>query len=109
MLNVNDNKITLTRGDSLTLTVEITKDGEPYEIQPGDAIRFAMSVGYEGEPGYSLVLEKNIPTNTLEFTLSAQETKIDGRRYNYDIEITHSDGTVDTFISSTIEIIGEVK
>lgn len=33
MVKINSNNgITLTRGDSLTLTVDITQGGEPYEV-----------------------------------------------------------------------------
>lgn len=109
MLTIKGHKITLTRGDSLTLSVSLTKDGDPYEIEEGDAIRFAMSKFYLGEDGYELIKEKNIPTDTLELSLSSEDTKIEPREYNYDIQITHADGTVDTFISSTIEITKEVK
>ena len=37
------------------------------------------------------------------------ETALDYGTYNYDIEITHDDGTVDTFISAKLTITGEVK
>ncbi len=110
MLDINGNKITLTRGDSLTLTVDITQGGEPYEAQSGDVIRFALAKVYKGEFGYELLIEKTIPTDSLSFTLTAEETeRLEYRTYNYDIELTHSDGTVDTFISSTFTITGEVE
>lgn len=109
MLIIDGHKITLTRGDTMTIMVSILKDNEPYEIQEGDSIRFALSTGYKAGPGYTLILSKEIPTDTLIFTLSSAETELAYRNYNYDIEITHSDGSVDTFISSTLRIIGEVK
>lgn len=116
----NNNNITLTRGDTLTLTVglntlippvppETEPTVEPYEPVEGDVIRFAVSKGYKGEPGYELKMSKEIPHDTLTFTCSSAETALDYRDYNYDVEITHSDGCVDTFISGTLTIIGEVK
>ena len=44
MLNIDgNNKITLTRGDTLTLTLELTgTDGNPYEPEEGDSLRFAI-------------------------------------------------------------------
>ena len=110
MLSIDgNNNITLTRGDTLTLTVELTKDGETYTPEEGDVIRFALSKGYLGEPGYEFKLDKTIPNDTLTFTLSSTETALDYRSYNYDIQVTHSDGCVDTFISAKLTITGEVK
>lgn len=120
MLKIDGDKITLTRGDTLTLKVSLLHEVdpvppatqptiEPYVPQEGDAIRFALSVGYKTGPGYQFILDKTIPNDTLTFTLSSQETSIRYGSYNYDIEITHADGCVDTFISSTLTITGEVK
>jgi len=115
-----NNNITLTRGDTLTLTVslmhevdpippETTPTIEPYVPEEGDEIRFAVSKGYKTEPGYELKLSKTIPNDTLTFTCSSSETSLDYRTYNYDVEITHADGCVDTFISGRLTIVGEAK
>ena len=110
MLNIDgNNNITLTRGDTLTLTLTLKRGTQTYTPEQGDVIRFALSKGYKGEPAYELKLSKVIPNDTLTFTLTSAETALDYREYKYDIEITHSDGTVDTFISSTLTITGEVK
>lgn len=106
----NDNKITLTKGDSMTLTVEPMMAGEAYEPEEGDVFRFAMAKGYKGEAGYSLKVSKTIPNSSLTFTVTAEETSsLAYGVYNYDVEVTHTDGTVDTFISSQITITGEVE
>ena len=112
--------ITLTRGDTLTLTVELLHEVdpvppatqptiEPYTPTADDVIRFAVSRGYKSQPGYVLKLSKDIPHDTLTFTCSSEETTIDYGTYNYDVEITHGDGCVDTFISAKLTITGEVK
>ena len=114
------NNITLTRGDTLTLTVTLLHEVdpvppateptiEPYDPTADDVIRFAVSKGYKGGNGYELKLSKEIPHDTLTFTCLASETALDYGTYNYDVEITHDDGTVDTFISAKLEITGEVK
>lgn len=116
----NNNNITLTRGDTLTLTVTLLQEVEPvppateptiepYVPEQDDVIRFAVSKGYKTEPGYELKLSKTIPHDTLTFTCSGTETALDYRTYNYDVEITHADGCVDTFISGQLTITGEVK
>lgn len=110
MLKIDtSNNITLTRGDTLTLTVELTKDGETYTPEQGDVIRFAVGTAYKTQFGYELLIEKVIPNDTLTFTVSSEETQLDYKEYVYDIEVTHSDGCVDTFISAKLKIIGEVE
>lgn len=110
MLTIDtNNNIVLTRGDTLTLTISLTKDGETYTPEADDSIRFALSKGYLGEAGYEFKLEKTVPNDTLTITLTSEETALDYRTYNYDIEVTHGDGCVDTFISAKLTIVGEVK
>lgn len=110
MLTIDgNNNITLTRGDTLTLTVGLTKDGETYTPEQGDVIRFALSKGYETDFGYELLITEVIPNATLTFTLSSVQTQLPYSVYNYDIQITHSDGCVDTFISAKLTITGEVE
>lgn len=121
MLNIDgNNNITLTRGDTLTLTVGILQEVAPippateptwetYVPQEGDVIRFAVSKGYKTEPSYELAFSKVVPNDTLRITCSSTETALDYRTYNYDYEITFADGTVDTFLSGKLTITGEVK
>lgn len=111
MLSIdNQNNITLTHGDTLVLTVALTKDGEAYDPEPGDIIRFALSIGYVGDQGYKLILTKDIPIDTLSFKLTADETEaLALRKYVYDIQITHEDGTVDTVILGRLTITGEAE
>lgn len=116
----NQQNITLTRGDTLTLTVALYHEVppvppateptvEPYVPEEGDVIRFAVSKGYKGEVSYELKTSKEIPHDTLTFTVAAADTALDYGDYYYDIEITHTDGCVDTFISGRLTITGEVK
>lgn len=113
--------MTLTKGDTLTLTVALYHETppippateptvEPYTPEEGDVIRFAVSSGYLGATGYELKYSTTIPHDTLTFTMPASETgKLAYTTYNYDVEITHQDGAVDTFISAKLTIVGEVK
>lgn len=121
MLKIDaNNNIVLTRGDTLTLTVTLLQEVAPvppateptwvpYVPVEGDVIRFAVSKGYKGEPGYELKFSITVPNDTLTFTCTSLQTSLDNRDYNYDVEITHADGTVDTFISAKLTITGEVK
>lgn len=106
MFTINDNAITITRGDSgiaeITLT---TSDGEQYVPQEGDSIRFAvksnkftpkMTEFVDAEP----LIEKSIPITDLNLRIHPNDTKdLPFGSYLYDLEITFSDGYVDTFIN----------
>lgn len=92
------NNITLTRGDTLQLKVSLyNQDGTEYEPASGDVIRFAMKKNYtDAEP----LLNITIPNDTLMLTLQPADTnQLDFGPYVYDLEITKTDGTVDTFIA----------
>lgn len=119
MLRIDDNmNIELTRGDTLTLTVEPMRKvapvppateptWEPYVPQEGDVIRFAVSKGYKSETDYELKFKVTVPNDTLTFTAGPDKTALDYYTYNYDVEITFQDGTVDTFIRGKFTITGE--
>ena len=42
MVKVEKSTITMTRGDTLRIALELTKNGEPFTPGAGDKIRFAM-------------------------------------------------------------------
>lgn len=102
---VEDNSITLTRGDTFRGKVGIKVDGEQYTPVDGDVVRFALKHNKlnadkteytDPEP---LIL-KTIPNDTLILELEPSDTKELGfGKYVYDVQITLADGTVDTFIT----------
>lgn len=121
MVQVMNNKILMTRGDSLRLQLDIYQtDGSKYQIQSGDSIRFAASISYaDDKDNYKLVINKQIEhivdsnvendPGILLLSLDPEDTnKLNSGTYNYDIQITFSDGRVDTFIASTLTISPEV-
>lgn len=98
MFKTLGNNITLTRGDTLNLEVALyNADGTQYEPDAGDVIRFAMKKNYDdAQP----ILNITIPNETLMLTIQPNDTKqLDFGPYVYDLEITKTDGTVDTFIA----------
>ena len=114
MYSVKKNKITLTRGDTFISNVIVKRKDEIYTPIEGDVIRFAVKhqtmtpdqTEYtDSEP----LLVKEIPVDTLILRLDPEDTKGLGfDTYDSDVEITKEDGTVDTFISSTITLTKEV-
>ena len=97
MVKIRNNKISITRGDTLETKVSIEMDnGEDYIPSEEDQIRFALKQDYDDEEP---LIVKVIPYDTLILRLEAAETKeLEVGRYVYDIELTTPDGFVDTFI-----------
>lgn len=109
MIKISGKTIRMTKGDTLEVPVNImTKEGLVYIPSEGDVIRFAMKKTYEdAEP---LIL-KTIPNDTLILRLESSETKdleVSKIPYVYDIELTTSTGTVDTFLSGSLYLTEEV-
>lgn len=102
---IDGTSITLTRGDTMNVKVDIKKDGEVYTPESGDQVRFAVKhkilkankMGYiDDDP---LIL-KDIPIDTMILSLDPEDTKdLAFDTYVYDIELTFADGAVDTFIA----------
>ena len=107
-VKITNSTITMTRGDTLKLKINILDaDGNEYVPAEGDIIRFAAKQSYsDDEP---LIL-KEIPYDTCILHLEPSDTKelTQPSKLVYDIQITMTDGTVDTFISGTLSIIEEV-
>lgn len=107
MHKVEGNHITMTRGDSLMIQVEIlTAEGEPYQPVEGDSVRFAlksarMSAGGRQFRQRDPVALVNIPIDSLLLVLDSTDTAgLDFGEYKYDIEITQAGGWVTTFIAN---------
>lgn len=105
---IDNTTITMTRGDTLKVRLDIKDgDGKPYTPIEGDLIRFAVKKKYKDEAPCIL---KEIPIDTCLLHLTPGDTKDlpQPSEYVYDIQITMSDGTVDTFIKGTLKITEEV-
>ena len=109
MLEIKGTTISLTRGDSMRVHIDLKyRNGDPYVETSGDSIRFALKRRYKDE---TVLIEKAIPTDTLMLSLDPEDTKpLSFGDYVYDIEMTHADGFVDTFIDkATFKITEEVE
>lgn len=108
MFTINRKTITMTRGDSAELQLSLKKNGSDFFPSEGDVIVFRMSKSYESLVSYQLLIEKTIPNETLVLTLDPEDTdEVPYGSYNYDIELTYEDGSVDTFVSDKFILTGE--
>ena len=106
-INNKTKKISLIRGDTLRMQIEILIDDEPYSPVFGDRVRFAMKQSYSSS---KVLIHKNIPIDTLVLHLSPNDTKkLPFGSYVYDIEITFANGDVDTFIRGELKLEEEVE
>lgn len=89
-------RVTLTRGDTLNVPVEVTNpDGTPYEMQDGDSLRFKMT----DVAGGSVLIEKQIPTDTLILSISHSDTaNLPFGTYFFDVQFTYASGSIETII-----------
>lgn len=128
MVTVKNNKITMTRGDSLNLKIAIIKNKYTSSNLPnskeilteedleGCEIKFAMSRFFPGQLNYKLLFTKDIPISTRALILDPEDTKnIPLGIYNYDIKLitpatnSQEEAKIDTFISGTIQLLGECE
>lgn len=107
MVKIRGTTITMTRGDSLLVFLDLeNSDGTTYEPNEGDYIRFAVKKTFDDS--VPPILVKEIPTDTMKLILDPEDTKqLAYGQYRYDIQITTSDGFVDTFIDRAVLVITE--
>lgn len=106
-VRIKGSTIVMTRGDTVNVKVNIfSHDGESYIPTDEDGIRFALKKDYSDAVA---LIEKIIPTDTCILRLDSIDTTVleQPGEYVYDIQITMSDGTVDTFIPNGRLIVKE--
>ena len=105
--SLNGTTITLTKGDTFkrTLMLKEKATGDPYIPIEGDSIRFAAKKRYQDE---ECLIYIEIPIDTMLFHIRPEMTKdLAVGNYVYDMQITFSNGDVDTFIDRAKLILTE--
>lgn len=110
MFEVHGTRITLTRGDSALLAIDLYKDDELYVLQDGDVVRFALKQYTEEE---NCLVRKPLTVDAegnfiLEIEPSDTKTLPFNTTYKYDIELTTAQGKVHTFIKDELYLDEEV-
>lgn len=106
MFSINNNNITLTRGDSFIADLTIyNPEGTEFTPEEGDIITFAVK---RTAFSYKPIIEKTIDISEMKVELFPSETRWLGfNTYLYDINIQR-DAHIDTFIRGTLKITEEV-
>ena len=109
MLKVSRNRITLTRGDTAYLKLNITDESDnAYELSEGDIIFFRIAeYGTSGR----LLFEKTVNIETLTLELKPEDTAgLEFRTYRYEVEVVTEAGEHFTVIeNAAIEITVELE
>lgn len=110
MYQIEGTTIRLTRGDSLAIQLQLMQGDEEYTPQEGDSIRFGLKSKLNAAKTAFIeqtpLVEKTISIDDMMLRLSPEDTKsLPFGNYSYDIEVTLSDGRVDTVISNAYFIL----
>ena len=97
MFSVKDDTITVTRGDTLRVEIELQDvNGEKYNPSENDIVRIKAKRAFDKE----LSINKEIDHNSMIFELSSEEcSNLLVGDYYYDLVITFENGDVNTPIN----------
>lgn len=102
MLEINDNTIRFTRGDTVRLEITVSNlDGTVYKLKDGDLIEFTVKKNTDSKveiikkSGTDIVIEPE-ETTGLEYGV-----------YTYDVQLILSNGDIDTVIPPSELIVME--
>ncbi|MBR1439189.1 MAG: hypothetical protein IJ587_11710 [Synergistaceae bacterium] len=105
MLEISENRIYLTRGDSAYITISLKDNtGADYEPVAGDKIYFRLKEKIFGD---KLLLVKEIDTATKRLELTPSDTsRLDFATYHYEIELVTASGDRFTVIENGEFVVG---
>ena len=99
MINVQDNKITISKGDNAVVRLRLMKDGLPFTLDIGDKLIFTANT--------PMPIVKELDSPTLVFLKSDTANCVAGT-YEYDIRIIFASGEHYYLIFQTLFIVREV-
>lgn len=97
MLAIDENNnITLTRGDSASISVTLKNpDGTDYNLQSGDELLFTVKYNCITE---DIIIQKDISTDTIINLIPSDTKDLLYGEYFYDVQLTRANGDVNTVI-----------
>lgn len=105
MLKVSNGVVTLTRGDTARLSVDLTgEDGTAYEMAAGDTL--ALTVKRSTADADALISKESKGSSA--FVLDPSDTSgLAYGRYRYDVQLTTAGGDVCTVCGPSAFVVGE--
>lgn len=102
MLEINDNTIRFTRGDTVRLEITVSNpDGTVYKLKEGDLIEFTVKKNTDSKV-------EIIKKSGTDIVIEPEETTgLEYGKYMYDVQVTFADGSIDTVILPSPFIILE--
>lgn len=89
--------LSVTRGDTLPIVINITNNYEPYELEEGDILTF--TVKETTNLNDAVLIQKTMDATTGPYCeLTPQDTNIPYGKYKYDVELAQANGRVFTII-----------
>lgn len=104
MLHIQDNKISLTRGDTAYLNISVEIDEKPYDMQSDDTLTFSIKKSTSDE---TPVVQKTITGGTTIHIEPKDTSGLAFGKYKYDVQLDKSNGDVFTIIEPTAFVILE--
>lgn len=109
MFSINGSTISLTRGDTLCLNVELTKDYETYTPEPTDVVTFSLKKNFTDN--IHLISKSVVPNSEHEIVIEitpSDTKKLSFGKYKYDMQIKDANERVYTFIVGDFILTEEV-
>lgn len=104
-LTVHGQSLVLMRGDTGVLRLNLTTDGEPYELADGDTAVLTVKKNLKAK---TALLQKTLENGLFYFTHEDTQALPAGT-YVYDVQVTLADGQVYTVLGpSTYRLLPDV-
>ena len=106
MLTIEDGAVSLTRGDTAYISLDLTVNGEEYEYQEGDTVTLSCRKDYD-TPEY--LFQITVPAGET-IVIEPEHTKnLEYGRYKYDVQVNTAQGEVFTVVEpNTFKVAQEV-
>lgn len=96
MLNITENEVFLTRGDSADIAVTIyDMNGDVYELVEGDVLTFTVKFNCITEDN---LIQKDITSDSTIHIEPSDTNDLNYGIYQFDVQLTMNDGSVYTVI-----------
>lgn len=96
MILFEDGDISLTRGDTAYISLNLTNNGEPYEFKDGDTVTFTVKENYDEEENY--LFQKVVAAGDTIVIEPIDTKPYEYGRYIYDVQVNTAVGEVFTVI-----------